>query len=453
MESVKNEPSVAVRRRVIARFIRQYRRVEDARKRVPENPVRLSLSFTEQRLSAELHVEDAMHRLVIGLRPFLQKESGIELRDVFAALKEHRPEGFFSEQEVVDFDAAMKALEEEDSGLHCDERAVTRRESYDYIADGGYFDEKDEAVEFLKGLEGGPALSILRFHFFSVSLDALRIASWLYRCMQEPAAGRAAVRGETSPIQGDCIFCRKADGGFTSQDHVFPESLAGDDEVLPRGYVCDRCNHGALSHLDEALANFPPIAVLRVFYLPFTKKGKLPDARIGQLSLRKRFPRVIRIQRGSNRAVFTDPKPLPDGMVGHTLRMEVKANWRQLARAFFRMALNVIAFRQGRDRACAPEFDAARRFILGDQDFQGYFIIASQGKPTPEVQVRVQDAPAATLVALSVYGVYGEMNLQETPLSGDVMEIAREAAEKGFGMIPLFGEPVPLVPVVPEEPA
>ncbi len=453
MESDGNDPSVVVRRRVIARFIRQYRRVESARKRVPENPVGLKLTFEEQRLSAGLKVEDAMHRLVIGLRPFLQKESGIELRDVFAALKEHRPEGFFSEQEIVDFDAAMKALEEEGSGLHCDERAVTRREAYDYIADGGYFDEKDEAVEFLKGLEGGPALSLLRFHFFSVSLDALHIASWLYGCMQEPATGRAEVHGETSPIQGDCIFCRKADGGFTSQDHVFPESLAGDDEVLPRGYVCDRCNAGPLSGLDEVLVNFAPIAVQRVFYLPFTKKGKLPHARVGALSFEKRFPRVIRIQSGSNKNVFADPKPLPDGMVGHTLRMEVKANWRQLARAFFRMALNVIAFRQGRERACAPEFDAARRFILEDQDFQGYFIIASQGKPTPEVQVRVQDAPAATLVTLSVYGVYGELNLQETPLSGDVTEIAREAAEKGFGMIPLFGEPVPLVPVVPENPA
>ena len=72
MESDGNDPSVAVRRRVIARFIRQYRRVEGARKLVPENPVGLKLTFEEQRLSVGLKVEDAMHRLVIGLRPFCQ---------------------------------------------------------------------------------------------------------------------------------------------------------------------------------------------------------------------------------------------------------------------------------------------------------------------------------------------------------------------------------------------
>lgn len=37
-----------------------------------------------------------------------------------------------------------------------------------------------------------------------------------------------------------CIFCRRHDGGFTSREHVFPESLGNEEVVLPRGVVCDR---------------------------------------------------------------------------------------------------------------------------------------------------------------------------------------------------------------------
>jgi hypothetical protein len=42
------------------------------------------------------------------------------------------------------------------------------------------------------------------------------------------------------------------EGPFKSREHPFPESLGSTEIVLPRGVVCDPCNNGPLSRLDQA---------------------------------------------------------------------------------------------------------------------------------------------------------------------------------------------------------
>lgn len=69
------------------------------------------------------------------------------------------------------------------------------------------------------------------------------------------------------------------DGGFTSVEHIFPESLGNTTLVLPKGVVCDRCNSTSLAGLDEALCEFLPIQMFRVTKGIRTKSGKLPTAR------------------------------------------------------------------------------------------------------------------------------------------------------------------------------
>src|SRR5689334_21444546 len=65
---------------------------------------------------------------------------------------------------------------------------------------------------------------------------------------------------EPTPLhEYGCLFCRRADGGFTSREHIFSEALGNFDEhVLPPGVVCDRCNNEKLSAADEALIGFQP---------------------------------------------------------------------------------------------------------------------------------------------------------------------------------------------------
>src|SRR5688572_25775127 len=48
-----------------------------------------------------------------------------------------------------------------------------------------------------------------------------------------------------------CLFCRRHDGGFLSEEHIFSEGLGNTDYVLPPGIVCDRCNSGPLARALE----------------------------------------------------------------------------------------------------------------------------------------------------------------------------------------------------------
>ena len=52
-------------------------------------------------------------------------------------------------------------------------------------------------------------------------------------------------------------------GGFTTEEHPIPESIGNHELILPRGVVCDRCNLGPLSVLDQRLADFFPAKMRR----------------------------------------------------------------------------------------------------------------------------------------------------------------------------------------------
>src|SRR6476659_2147352 len=40
-----------------------------------------------------------------------------------------------------------------------------------------------------------------------------------------------------------CIFCKLNSESSVSIEHIIPESLGNVEHVLPRGWVCDRCNN------------------------------------------------------------------------------------------------------------------------------------------------------------------------------------------------------------------
>jgi hypothetical protein len=76
-----------------------------------------------------------------------------------------------------------------------------------------------------------------------------------------------------------CLICRRADGGFLSAEHPLPESLGNREIVLPNGVVCDRCNSGVLSDLDQALCEFFPLKMRRTMLGIESKAGKIPHTR------------------------------------------------------------------------------------------------------------------------------------------------------------------------------
>jgi hypothetical protein len=82
-----------------------------------------------------------------------------------------------------------------------------------------------------------------------------------------------------------CLFCKRSDGSFTTEEHIIAAALGNtrgsglvsQELVLPPGTVCDRCNNGRLSVLDNALATWPLIAAYRtITQVPRRRGGLAP---------------------------------------------------------------------------------------------------------------------------------------------------------------------------------
>ncbi len=73
------------------------------------------------------------------------------------------------------------------------------------------------------------------------------------------------------------MFCRGSTGRFAAEEHVFSRGLGNvDEKVLPAGVICDKCNRRALSVIDQALVNFPPILQFRTIMNLHTRAGRVP---------------------------------------------------------------------------------------------------------------------------------------------------------------------------------
>lgn len=73
-----------------------------------------------------------------------------------------------------------------------------------------------------------------------------------------------------------CIFCLSKDGIFTRNEHIIPESLGG-DEIMPKGYVCDKCNNYFGREIENDVMKYSPLAFCRSFLGIQNKKKRYPN--------------------------------------------------------------------------------------------------------------------------------------------------------------------------------
>lgn len=73
----------------------------------------------------------------------------------------------------------------------------------------------------------------------------------------------------------NCIFCHKDSSNSKSVEHIIPESLGNKHHFLPKGYVCDECNHYFAIKIENNLLSQPYFVSLRHRNEILTKKGKL----------------------------------------------------------------------------------------------------------------------------------------------------------------------------------
>lgn len=189
-----------------------------------------------------------------------------------------------------------------------------------------------------------------------------------------------------------CLFCLREDRPFTSVEHVVPEGLGNKEIILPAGVVCDGCNNGKLSDVDQKLVDFDPLALLRVKYAVPTKVGKMPKAQLGDALVQRTSPSHVHIKTEGNKTVWEVP-----GGHGFKFRGRRPLNarhTRELTRALFKIALELIYLEEGPDVAFAARFDPVREMVRGVAPFHGYLLIASnreyisQGHTEVSIQFR-----------------------------------------------------------------
>jgi hypothetical protein len=244
--------------------------------------------------------------------------------------------------------------------------------------------------------------------------------------------------GQAQASLNKCIYCLTTEASFKSEEHILPESLGNDDAVLPKGFVCDKCNNEILSLLDNALLQFEPIAFLQVQFVPHTKGGKLPQANFRDVTVKKDKPRQITLISKDGKEHISRKQELEDGRVLYTFTGTLKKfEPKLLGRAIYKIALGMVAFSKGHEEACGSRYDAARDFILGRQDFQNYISICFDSKPHSSLRVIHTPAPEGTPYFIDIFGLYFIVNLEPTPL----LRLDEELTKANFRLFPLFDAP------------
>jgi hypothetical protein len=163
-----------------------------------------------------------------------------------------------------------------------------------------------------------------------------------------------------------CLICLASDGGFTTPEHLVPESLGG-TWTLPPGTVCDRCNWEVCALLDKGLTEYHPIQVHRAMMQVPSKKGTMPQAKFDNGTVRTNASGNVEVTLHNRRWWQADPPdaPPPRWQGFKATRSDATdPNRLSLAqRALAKMSLESL-WLDDADRAFSDEYDDVRRIIL-----------------------------------------------------------------------------------------
>jgi hypothetical protein len=411
---------------MLTKLFREFKRHFDKCRNVAEKmgEFKFQVSGDREKTVASIQTPDNKEtmRFVVLMRRFLAPASTLYYAKVWSTLMNE-----FS-QEVPEnlrekVESGIEEIRKGHLPINIDGKDFTAEDIYQIISEGGFFENQEKARKYLSELSKAPLVGpLFWFQFYTYTLNAFALMSVLFQIILivEETEKYKAVYGEKILTEPKCIYCSQTTGNFKSEEHIFPESLGNDELVLPKGYVCDKCNNGILSQLDSALTKFEPIAFLQVQLVPHTKDGSLPKANFQNMTIERTSPTHIKILAKDESGKIKNKQPLGDDWYSFSLNMRGKPvtqkSIKLLGRALFKIALGIVALSQGREQACNPKYDPARRFILGESDFYNNFFIKLNGVPHSGGRITYKDFEEGTVVAIDIMGIVFLINLEEKPL-------------------------------------
>jgi hypothetical protein len=431
-----------MKKEVVRDFKRQYHKVRKVYSNLANAggykfEIKFERKFGGDVLQAKNETPDEKEtvRFVALMRRFLYPNDRLYYKSVWTSLQlEFGLE--ISNQRVERVNALIKRLERGSGKIKSNNDDLTPEKIYQTISDGGFFDDDEKARTYLEQIAQGPVMGpLLQHQFYDYSLTAFRVVSALFDIILqiEHNVEDDAADGE-KPVGNLCIYCLSTEGSFTSEEHIVPESLGNDDAVLPKGFVCNACNNGVLSDLDNALIRFEPVAFLQVQNVPYTKEGKFPKADFSSFTIEKTGPRHIKMTPKNKAGKIKNLKQI--GEDTHSFNIEWKGrklNWNLIGRALYKIGLGMVAFKQGRESACDSKFDAAREFIRTGRGIENSLVVRTKFKPHPSIQTVYLDIPEGTPVFIDLFGLAFFLNLE----NGRAMQVDEEMAKYHFELVSL----------------
>ena len=379
-------------------------------------------------------------RFVVVMRRFLNPDDRLYYKSVWATLQDEFGEALPVELRT-DIDETVSVLNTGLMRFEMNGEVLTAERMYQIIADGVRFGREAQCVEFLRSIEQVPMVGPLIWHqFYSYTESALGLASMLYA-----AISAVEKTDKYNELYGDstvhkCIYCLSTAGPFMSEEHIIPESMGNHDFVLPPGYVCDPCNHGVLSGLDDELRTSPLFIVQWVNAVEFTKKGKLPEARLGNLTMKRTDPLNVSWIADPDSDAIRVGKQLPDGMTQLHFKDTLPKRFDDtiVARALCKIGLAAVALDFGHEYVLTSRFDAARRFIQEGGEFRNNLLICKWMTMRTDIRMQYNHLPAVpgTVMMHQIYGVMLIMNLEEQPK----LKLNPDLRSAGFVSFPLCGK-------------
>ncbi len=365
------------------------------------------------------------------MRPFLNEKSALYLRDIWNLIKSKYADCVDPnlkqqiDAAIADIDAGLPNLKNQEGKCFHPEKI------YQIISASGYFLVEEKKKALFEELNKTPLLGqLLWLEFDNYHHTTFNIISLILRAIwaiDEPP--------EREEIRGCCIYCLKTDVSFSSEEHIYPESLGKYESILPKGYRIGKFNK-IIYGMGSILIKFPPIAFLRLTHVPFTKKGKFPQAKFKDVTIDKIHPTVIRIANSSTQAVIKETEKLENGSIRFEgqLTSEDRLDKRKLGRALFKIGLGMLAFLKNVETARLPQYGAARDLILHDKPFNNSILVLRKGQPTDSIKTEIQPNPVGgTIVAINIWGVVFMFNLEEQP-----SVLVPEQLKEAFLQIPLW---------------
>lgn len=155
-----------------------------------------------------------------------------------------------------------------------------------------------------------------------------------------------------------CLFCKNSSDDSKSIEHIVPESIGNTKYVLPKGFVCDKCNNYFSRKVEGPLLSHTSFRNLRAWYQVPTKKGVMPrlqgfvagtDVGIG-LRLGPDGRPDIKLERELDRKKLVNAQALAgQDVVAFVFSRDFSPPQREMSRFLAKVALEALALRFSED--------------------------------------------------------------------------------------------------------